>query len=213
MGWLAGGRPLISNAQQRICESPLHNMSLPGNYKRLNCAAPGQGFQAVRSLQRSCTATARLSLNQYQYAWLPPRSASRSSPALLFSQLLIKCKAQRPARHVLLKQHLLCMQPGPMSMAQAVPGIMEQYHSIVPLEAETALSRPSAIFGVPSLACKAVSRADGQAVCLRYFSPMQVTNSACSCSGAAMLDTGCWQGGCECMQPPKAQQPRLWQSS
>lgn len=66
------------------------------------------------------------------------------------------------------------MQPGPMTMAQGVPAMMEQYHSIVPLEAESALSRPSAVFGVPSLACKAISRSDGQAVCLRYFSPMQV---------------------------------------
>ena len=51
---------------------------------------------------------------------------------------------------------------------------MEQYHSIVPLEADSALARPSGAFGVPSLVCKAISRADGQPVCLRYFPSLQV---------------------------------------
>ena len=66
-----------------------------------------------------------------------------------------------------------CMQPLSTSHS-AVPGIMEQYHSVVPLEADSALSRPSGAFGIPSLVCKAVSRADGQAVCLRYFPSLQV---------------------------------------
>ena len=60
----------------------------------------------------------------------------------------------------------------------AVPGIMEQYHSVVPLEAESALGRPSGVLGMPCLVCKGIGRADGQAVCLRYFPSPQVLHAA-----------------------------------
>ena len=75
-------------------------------------------------------------------------------------------------------------------MAQAVPGVMEQFHSVVPLEADTALARPSPVLGVPSLVCKAIGRADGQAVCLRYFPPLQARLTALASACPACLVGG-----------------------